>query len=417
MSKEPTPPAPADNPTNSETPATEAPKGRFSERLIAAVAEATSEPKPEKKEPSPGKESPEGEKTPAEPTPERKEGDPEKPSAGEEADPDEAVEADIKKATASMSAAHKAAFTNLRYEARDYKRRLQAAEKELADLRANPAATTEAQTSDATAEVERLRQELEATKTRLTEYEGEIKVSRLEATEEFKARVLQPREQIGLDAEEIATKYKIDADQVIRAFTSQDSDAVAAVTADMNEFDRYRFYDLVKQFRAVAVLESDMRKNAASELDRISQVKRQSTEAEQTRRLEEWKAEAPKAFDVLQEEFPALAPIEGDAEWNKSLEQVKEFASPDRYGKLTTREQAETLLRAAAFPVLRVEFETMREENTRLKAELEKFESALPDVRAGRDDAAASASDEEFDPKLTFGERVAQRLRKEKIAS
>lgn len=396
-------------------------EGSLSDRLIAAVNKAYSadegggspdpDAPPEKKE----------EKKSGAAGTDPKAGDPPKDEGGEkkagegsdpDPDPDDKVDADIKKATATMSAAHKAAFTNLRYSERDFKRKLAAAEKELAELKSQGANKTE--TSEATAEVEALKQELEATKAKLTEYDGVVKVSQLEVTDEYKTRIEAPRQAIAQEAEALAAQYKLDEASVIAAFRSNKSEDIAALTADMLEFDRYRFYDLIKGYRAISAEEGRMRQNAASELDRISKTRREQAEATTRAQQQEWEKAAPEVWDALTDEFPAIAPIDGDDEWNRTVEGVREFAKPERFGALTTREKVETLYRAAAFPVLKTEFEAMQKELAQAKAELEKYEKAGADLGAGGGGGASSA---EEDPTVPLAERLVRRLQKAGLSS
>ena len=393
-----------------EAPVIETPtEGSLSDRIISAVNKAYDDADggdPEKdrskepvKEPAADvvdllkADAPDAGKTPGE-------------SSVEDPDPDSKVESDIKKATASMSAAHKAAFTNLRYSERDHKRKLAAAEKELAELRAQGAPTQE--TSEASVEVETLRKELEAAKAKLSGYDEVVKVSHLEATDEYATRIEAPRKAIAEEVESLSEAWKLDPAAVISAFRSNSSEEITALTADMNEFDRHRFYDLVKGFRAIGAEEARMRQNASAELDRISKTRREQAESVSRASQQEWEKAAPEVWDTLADEFPAIAPIDGDADWNKTVEGVREFAKPDRFNALTTREKVETLYRAAAFPVLKTEFEAMQAELARAKSELDKYEKAGADIGAhGGGDQSGGEDDTR-----PLSERIVDRLRK-----
>ena len=68
------------------------------------------------------------------------------------------------------------------------------------------------------------------------------------------------------------------------------------------------------------------------------------------------------------------------------METVRSFATPDRFDKLTVRERAEALHRAAAFPVLVTELEAALEELKSSQDKLSKYDSATPGVSSsGRD--------------------------------
>jgi hypothetical protein len=84
----------------------------------------------------------------------------------------------------------------------------------------------------------------------------------------------------------------------------------------------------------------------------------------------------------LEDDFPVLAPVDGDTDWNQKLDTIKSFATPDRFEKLTVRERAEALHRAAAFPVLVTELEAALDELKSAQEKLSKYESATPGLES-----------------------------------
>jgi hypothetical protein len=296
------------------------------------------------------------------------------------------AEEDIKRETAQMPAPQKAAFTKLRYELRDKNRQLKAATEAQQQQGGEKVADPEL-----TAEVERLRAENEATKQRLSQFDGEFLANRVELTDEFKSQVSVPRDEIAKNIGEIADRYTGYApEDVVRAVQTADPAQVAKVTAEMNEFDRYRFYQLVDKYQGVAQIEKTLRANAKETLDRIETERRSKTEAQTVKEREEWKGALDRTWEKLTEDFPVLAPIEGADEWNTQIAKVKEFASPDRFGKLTVSEKAQTLYRAAAFPALVAELEAARASLNDTQGKLTKYEGATPSV----DTAGGSSASE-----------------------
>jgi len=292
-------------------------------------------------------------------------------------DEDSRAEADIKRETSTMSAAHRAAFTKLRYEARDLKRQLKAA------TEAKEAASTPAQNAEASADIERLRSEYDAMKAKVAEFEQEAYATRLESTEKYKTEVAQPRDQVASAIGEISKRYEaIDPESIILAVRSGDAERVSRVTADMTEFDRYRFYNLVDQFHSINSREEAMRANAKETIESSYRAQREREEAKAAEEKEAWSKSLDSVWSQLEEEFPVLAPVDGDEDWNSKVTAVKNFATPDRFNALTVRERAETLYRAAAFPVLVAELESAVEEMKSAQEKLSKYESATPGVQS-----------------------------------
>lgn len=310
------------------------------------------------------------------------------PVAATKTDDEEGVKAeeDIKRETAQMPAPQKAAFTKLRYELRDKNRQLKAATEAQQQQGGEKVADPEL-----TAEVERLRAENEATKQRLSQFDGEFLANRVELTDEFNAQVTAPRDEVAKSIGEIADRYTgYTSEDVVRAVQTADPAQVAKVTAEMNEFDRYRFYQLVDKYQGITKIEQTLRADAKETLDRIETARRSKTEAQTVKEREEWKGALDRTWEKLTEDFPVLAPIEGAEDWNTQIAKVKEFASPDRFGKLTVSEKAQTLYRAAAFPALVAELEAARESLNDTQGKLSKYEGATPSV----DTAGGSSASE-----------------------
>jgi hypothetical protein len=366
-----------EKPATSSAPAAKG--GKFVSSALEALSKAKEETaKSEAPAPAPAPAPAEPAKPAATATEE-----PVKPAAPAESDPEHAAaEADIKRETASMSASHKAAFTKLRYEARDLKRQLKAAEQAKTEA-VGPEAKAEA-----SEELTRLKAEYDTLKGKVENYEKDAYTTRLESTELFQKEVAAPRRQISEEIGAISDRYEgIDPDAVISAVRSADPEKVSRVTAEMSEYDRFRFYKLVEDFKGVSKREEDLRANSKDSVERIYREQREREEAKRAEEKTQWEKSIGDVWSQLEEEFPILAPVEGDNDWNASLEKVKSFATPDRFEKLTVRERAEALHRAAAFPVLVGEMEAMVERLKEAEGKLAKYEGATPGVGSDSDPA------------------------------
>ena len=302
-------------------------------------------------------------------------------SPGTRDEEDSKAEADIRRETANMPAPQRAAFTKLRYEARDLKRQLKAAAEE------KQAAQTPAENVEANAELERLRSDYESMKSKVADFEKDAYVTRLESTEVFQKEITQPRDSVATAISDIAKRYAdIDQDAVVAAVRSGDPDRVSRVTADMSEFDRYRFYQHVEKYHEINARESGLRENSKESLENIYRGQREQQQARAADERGQWEKSISDVWKQLEDDFPVLANVDGDEDWNKKMETVRSFATPDRFDKLTVRERAEALHRAAAFPVLVTELEAALEELKSSQDKLSKYDSATPGVSSsGRD--------------------------------
>jgi hypothetical protein len=372
---------PTETPTAPSAPADSGSSGEpsFISSALSALSEATgsgdSSSKPEPSAPAePASEPPAPASTSSkEPTNDT--------SATPDDDEDAKAEADIKREAANMPASQRAAFTKLRYEARDLKRQVKAAMEERAK------AQTPAENSEANVELERLRSEYDAMKQKVSQYESEAFVTRLESSELYQKEVTAPREEVANAISDIAKRYSdVDPDAVVAAVRSGDPDRVSRVTADMSEFDRFNFYSHVRRYQELNSHEERLRANSKDTLENHYRDQREREQARMTEERGAWDKSIGDVWKQLEEDFPVLAPVDGDEDWNKKLETVRSFASPDRFEKLTVRERAEALHRAAAFPVLVTELEAALDELKSAHDKLSKYESATPGMEpSGRE--------------------------------
>lgn len=377
---------PTETPEAPSAPASSGSSGEpsFISSALSALNEATSGGSDTTSSPSPGaSDSPaEAPSEPSKPAEAPKSPEPQAPD-----DDDAKADADIKRETANMPASQRAAFTKLRYEARDLKRQLKAAMEE------KSSAQTPAESSEANVELERLRAEYDSMKERVSKYESEAFVTRLESSELYQKEVVAPREAVADAISGIAKRYPdVDQDAVIAAVRSGDPDRVSRVTADMSDFDRFNFYNHVTRYHDINRHEESLRSNSKDTLENHYRTQREQEQARAAEEKTVWDNSIGDVWKQMEEDFPVLAPVEGDKDWNEKIELVKSFSTPDRFQKLTVRERAEALHRAAAFPVLVSELEAALDELRSAHDKLSKYENATPgvDSNGGRDNGSSS---------------------------
>jgi hypothetical protein len=319
---------------------------------------------------------------------------PGEPPKAPDSSPDEddaKAEADIKRETANMPAPQRAAFTKLRYEARDLKRQLKSAMEEKSK------AQTPAESTEANVELERLRAEYDTMKEKVSQHESEAFVTRLESSEIYQKEVAAPRDSVATAISDIAKRYSdVDQDAVVAAVRSGDPDRISRVTADMSDFDRYNFYNHVTRYHDINRHEENLRANSKDTLENHYRFQREQEQARASEEKSTWEKSIGEVWKQLEDDFPVLAPVDGDTDWNQKLETVKAFATPDRFQKLTVRERAEALHRAAAFPVLVTELEAALDELKSAQDKLSKYESATPGMEpdGGRDNSSPGIGDD-----------------------
>jgi hypothetical protein len=241
-----------------------------------------------------------------EPTPEKEE-TPEEPEKEEEKDETE-EEPKAEEAPSNLTDKAKVKWGELRAEAQKAKEYAKEIETLKADLEKAKTAVVD------TSEVERLKQINQ-------EYESELAVARVEATQEYKANVVTPMVNVVGYLNQLAEKYELSSKEMLTAMAESDpakqSDLIADIAASMNERDRLKFYASADDYSEI-IRRRDMFQNSARE--RMSQIEesRQAEIAKQTAESEKASTEAKEAYekatDKVFEDLKKSVPVLSDEE-------------------------------------------------------------------------------------------------------
>jgi hypothetical protein len=199
-------------------------------------------------------------------------------------------EADSPKEEAPKGLTEKAAvkWGELRAEAAKAKELAKTVESLKAELEAAKAAPADSQ------ELEQLRQINQ-------QYEQELAIARVEATQEYKQNVVQPMVNVVGYLESLATKYELSSRDMLGAFAESDpakqSDLIADLAASMNERDRLRFYSAADDYAEII--------SRRDTYHQVSQERAQSIEAERQAELARYQAETEKSSVAAKAEYDA----------------------------------------------------------------------------------------------------------------
>ena len=297
--------------------------------------------------------------------------------------PDEPAE---EKELGNASESAKNAFASMRKDLKAERERASALEAKIAELEKSRAETDPE-------EVTHLRQLNE-------EYERELQVARVEATQEFKEAVIAPLSKIRESVGAIATKYELSEAEIMNAFTEADAntrtDKLSDLAAGMNDRDKFSLYDLETRFAKVQGTRDRVVANAKLALEKIEQHRQEQSKVEQEESGKRYFSTIAKAWEEAQGAVPLLKPIEGDDEWNGQLNQAQEFVRSLNFSELNDEGKARLAIRSAIAPIVYGQFVLAMNELKEAKKSLEKYQKATP--KAGGGNAAAQQDNkEEFD--------------------
>lgn len=238
-----------------------------------------------------------------------------------------------------------------------------------------------AEKAQATKELEDLRKELAATKEQLTGYESEITVTRVEATPKFKKEITAPMGEIKTGAEEIAKRYEVSPDVLMRAIQEPDQakavDLMEDVTSDMKQVDRTEMVQMRRDWQRTQKLADELRKNAGQQLEAITREQKLADERASTKTVSDYRAAATEKFKALQERVPILRNVEGKDQWNAHLQaKLRKIESID-VNDLPVEEVADMAAAREALPELQSALTFISKERDDLKTKLAAAEERL----------------------------------------
>lgn len=280
------------------------------------------------------------------------------------------------------------AFGNLKKELKTARQQLAEAAPKLTQLEQVTKELEEAKKGGASAsEIESLRREKEELTGRLTEYEKELMVSKVEATQEYKQSVTALFQQINGTVEQLAKQYEIEPGKLHAALQEPDpakkSALLSQVASEMSEYDRMRYYDLAKTQELAVSRDKLVKENASAALKLIEEGRAKQNEA----KIAQSKQDYTRALDesgAKLSTLPLLKKVDGNADWNKRLDDMENFVRGVDWEALPPMERAMLVRQGASFTLLLDAVQYYAQQAQQAQAELAKVNKAIPGAGGGR---------------------------------
>jgi hypothetical protein len=260
------------------------------------------------------------------------------------------------------------------------------------ELEAKVAELESGRSAEAPEEVQRLRAQNE-------EYERELQVARVEATQEFKDVVTVPMQQIRGAIDSFSSKYEIAQKEIYEALSDDDAsaraDKLSDLAAGMNDRDKYSLYELEKQYLAVEATREKVVSHAKLALQKIAEHREEEAKLQHGEAQKRYGAAFNQVWEITQQNLPMLRPIEGDQEWNAQIQDIVTTASNPNFEGLDDTERAKVAIRSAAAPLLVNQFLQLYGKYQELEKAMSKYQAVTP--RAGGGTSPSAAPKEEFE--------------------
>ena len=295
--------------------------------------------------------------------------------SSEEANKEEETEEDDSEETKNMSTSAGAKFKELKTELKGYKTRVAELEKAVEEAKSSP------QNSE---EVEQLR-------SRLSEYEQEIAVSRVEATPDFKRAVLEPTQAILDTASSLAERYKIDARKLVGALreesVSEGSDALTEIAADFSERDRIRLYRMADDLADVSRRRDYLRENAAAAMKEMEERRAVYESEQQKAAMSEMGSAVDRTWEDLFSKKTFITSLD-----SKVVEEAKKYAKETDYFDTPADERAYAVYSGLLLPHVVTQLESANAKVAEYEKALSKYKKATPKVSGNTDTSVPDTS-------------------------
>jgi hypothetical protein len=261
-------------------------------------------------------------------------------------------------------------FKQLKTELKSSKSRLQELESSLAERE------TRLQELDAIAK----NPEYEQLKTRVDDYERELLVTKLESSQIYKELVAEPLAELVTEADTLAEKYAVDANELLDAIALEDESAQEEALADLlaaaSDRDRFRVYKIIEQIKPILHQRSVLQENAQEALREAEALQETQSQQQLVARAAERQQAASAVADTLRKKLSFLDGVDG-----VDLPTISKRVAEQDTNALSPVDSAYQSFAAQLLPKVAREYLSLRKELDSLTDKLAKYDRATP--RAG----------------------------------
>jgi hypothetical protein len=229
------------------------------------------------------------------------------------------------------------------------------------------------------------------------EYEKELAVTRVEATQEYKRTISEPLKAIGNLVERLAEENGADMEEVFRMINEPDPAKQRAqfkdVAAGWDDDDRAELRDKTREARTLLDRQAEIRENAYAaqkETERLS-AERAGQQKETSRK--EFTAASDIAIKSLREKVPFIPLADGETE-NDRFNALKEKLATVDFDSQTPRGKAFAAATALMYPKMLQMMQKQAEKIASYEANITKRQSGTPSVAPNT--GASGADDGDF---------------------
>jgi hypothetical protein len=182
----------------------------------------------------------------------------------------------------------------------------------------------------------------------------ELRLVKLEATPEYQRAVAKPMQTIEDEIKRLGTKYGVSQHQIRGALTEPDrdkqGDLLSRATETFNDRDKISLMRLADDAKEIMRRRSVLQQDVKQALDYIEAKRVADAEKAKGERVMEWNSSQKKAWSEIGRDVYLARPMEGNDEWNRSLEESKALVANANWETMSSIDQNKILVQAAILP-------------------------------------------------------------------
>lgn len=303
---------------------------------------------------------------------------------------------------------------------KEIKTEMKKAREERDRLKAELEATKEKAAQFEGQEFKALNEQLENYKTQLAQLEIELQKANVTRHPRYQKEVTEPLTGLQGDLKAIAEANDADYSKLWSALIEPDArkraDALEDLTADFKRMEQLSIVKMADKYQDLAARHAQWEEESSRfvESEAADKARQEQEFIENDRRLQ--KAFTAKTWTNLEDRYDFLREIEGQDQWNSHLREARKAASETDLDRLKVEERSTILARAAVVPFLESAInhysaqlqrvsETKDAEIKELKAQLEGLVGATPSLGKATE-TDSDDGDEDPDSLMNFGKSI-----------
>ena len=282
---------------------------------------------------------------------------------------------DLEDAPKGMSAKSQEGWKTLKSAKREIEKERDLLRKEIEELKKAPVVPQSAE------EVATAKQELEAARAQLAEYDRNMALVNVEKTREYQDNIAVPLANAESMIQAFATKYELSIPEIAQAAMNPNmlerNQALADMVGGMNDFDKFEFKKVVDEAQSLFKRSQSVKQNAVESLKFVESQR----QAEQSKTAAKQQEAANAAADMVWESFSKKMPFL--QEDSKLASQLNKDAREADIVSASPEIQKYASYAGVVLPKVMEKYNAVQQENAALKAALAKRSSASPQARSG----------------------------------